>query len=100
MYTVAEFKNDVAPVLPFAIKKQMIENGFSVDDENCPHELRRMIFLSIEKLGMLTDQGLPETADMSVIAGFLERGNEQIEYSNRDNVLATVNVINVAAKKA
>ena len=93
IYTVENFISDVSGVLPFEINRQLILAGFGVDSPTGPQELRRMIFRSVEKIEILLAEGLPATAGMNSIYQFLENGGERIEYWNRGNVVATVDLI-------
>ena len=93
IYTVENFISDVSGVLPFEVKRQLILAGFNVDGRTGPHELRRMIFRSVEKIEILLAEGLSATAGMNSIYQFLENGGERIEYWNRGNVVATVDLI-------
>ena len=93
MYTVENFISDVSSVLPFSVKKQLILAGFDVDGRTGPQELLRMLFRSVGKIKILLAEGLPATANMESIYLFLENGGECIEYWNRGNVVATVDMI-------
>ena len=96
-YTIDQFLTDVAPVIGFDMLKKLASVGYpNIDGEDYvtsgPQHLRRVFKLVVDEAKNLVYAGLPETANMNSIHKYLTNSVD-VEIWNRDNVLATIELI-------
>ena len=106
-YKLNEFMSDVNEVITFDVLKSLRDNGYpnvEGDDyvKSGPQYIRSFLKRAVENAQFLIEAGLPESAFMVDVWGFLcintEKQPDAPEIWNRDNVRACVNLIKTYAK--
>lgn len=106
-YRLNEFMSDVSDVISFDALKALRNAGHpNVDGDDYvksgPQYIRFFLKRATENAQFLINAGLPESAFMDDIWEFLclniEKYQDAPELSNRQNILACVNLIKVSAK--